>query len=374
MTLPTEVSWAEIDLRAIARNARALKRHVGERVALMAVVKANAYGHGAVPVAQTALANGATWLGVHRVAEGIELRSAGIAAPILVLGHALPQDAAHIASFCLIPTVNTLETAKALSKVVTEQGGPALSIHLKVDTGLSRYGLMPQEVLPFAKAVAGLPGLSLQGFWTHFACADEADLSSTRQQLELYLQALQRLQEAGLAVSVRHAANSAATLCLPETHLDLVRCGIALYGLRPSAEVHLPFVLHPAMSLKSRVVRLAWLPSGTGISYGHTHVTSKPTCVALISVGYGDGYHRILSNRGQVLIRGQRAPILGRVCMDQFVVDVSHIEAVQQDDEVVVFGRQGQSELSADEVAAWAGTINYEVVTSILPRVPRVYL
>ena len=367
------LTWAEIDLDAIAHNVRQLKRHIGERVKLTAVVKANAYGHGAVPVARTALENGAERLAVNRVVEGIELRRAGIAAPILILGYSPPWEAEAIVRHDLTPTITEREVALALARAAASQG-KTVPVHVKVDTGMGRFGLLPKEVVDFAKGLADFPNLRLEGLYTHFATADEADKSHTRRQFGIFLDVLKRLEEAGIEVPIRHAANSAATLDLPETHLDMVRCGIAIYGLYPSAEVSHSVPLKPAMSLKSRVARLRTLPAGSCISYGCTYVTSSPTRVALVPVGYGDGYHRLLSNRGQVLIRGRRAPILGRVCMDQFVVDVSDIPGVRLNDEVVVFGRQGEEEISAEEVAAWAQTINYEVVTALMPRVTRVYL
>jgi len=372
--LTETTTWAEINLDAIAANTHGLKQHIGEQTELMAVVKANAYGHGMLPVARVALKSGATWLGVGRVEEGEELRVGGITAPILLMCYATAGQAVDIVRHRLTPTVNTLELARALSAAVAKQGVPALPVHLKVDTGMGRFGLMPQEVLDFARVLLGLPGLFLEGFYTHFCTADERDTSHTYRQFEMYRQLVRQLEEAGIAIPVKHVANSAATLRFPEMHMDVVRCGIAIYGLRPSPDVEMVIPLRPAMTLKSRVGRVRTLPAGWGISYGRTYVTSRPTPVALVPVGYGDGYHRILSNKGAVLIRGKRAPIVGRVCMDQFVVDVSAIPDVQLNDVVVLFGRQGDAEIHIDEVAAWAGTINYEVVTSILPRVPRVYL
>jgi alanine racemase len=367
------MTWAEVNLDAIAHNARGLKERVGDRTELMAVVKANAYGHGAVPVARTALENGASRLAVNRVLEGVELRRAGITAPILILGYSLPSEAETVVRWGLTPTVTTVEGALALS-ALSDRQGKVTPIHVKVDTGMGRLGLLPDEVVPFVRRTAELPGLKLEGLFTHFAAADSADKTYTRCQFGLYLQVFQQLEEAGFNIPLKHVANSAATLDLPEMHLDMVRCGIALYGLCPSNEVEPTISLQPAMALKSRVARVRTLPPGSSISYGCTYTTTRPTPVALVPVGYGDGCHRILSNKGSVLIGGTRAPSVGRVCMDQFVVDVTGIESVRQDDEVVVFGRQGQEEISAEEVAALAGTINYEVVTSVLPRVTRVYL
>lgn len=377
------LTWAEVDLDAIAHNARELKRLIGEKTELMAVVKANGYGHGAVQVAETALDNGASRLAVNRALGGVQLRQAGITAPVLILGYTLPAQAETIVRWNLTPTVNDPEQAQALSVAASRppfvppnsggERGAGLPIHVKIDTGMGRFGLLPDEVVDFVRAISELPGLSLEGVYTHFALADAADKSYTLQQFEIFLEVVKRLERAGFTIPIQHAANSAATLDLPETHLDMVRCGIVLYGLRPSNEVEPTIPLRPAMTLKSRVARVRTLPTGSSISYGCTYTTSEPTLVALVPVGYGDGYHRLISNRGQVLIRGQRAPIVGRVCMDQFVVKISHIPNVQQHDEVVLLGRQGDAEISAEEVAAWAETINYEVTTSILPRVTRVY-
>jgi alanine racemase len=367
------LTWAEVNLDAIAHNARGLKERAGEETELIAVVKANAYGHGAVPVAKTALENGASRLAVNRALEGVELRQEGLTAPVLILGYSLPSEAETIVRWDLTPTVTTVEGALALS-AMSDRQGKVTPIHVKVDTGMGRFGLLPDEVVPFVRRIAELPGLKLEGLFTHFAVADLADKTYTRRQFDLYKWVVKQLEEAGFAIPLKHVANSATNLDLPEMHLDMVRCGIALYGLRPSDEVEPAIPLKQAMALKSRVARVRTLPPGSSISYGCTYTTTRPTPVALVPVGYGDGYHRLLSNKGSVLIGGKRAPIVGRVCMDQFVVDVTGIEGVRQDDEVVVFGRQGEEEISAEEVAALAGTINYEVVTSILPRVTRVYL
>ncbi len=374
-TAPTfpPLTWAEIDLDAIAHNVRAIQAHVGPDTAIIAVVKANAYGHGAVPIAQTVLENGATRLAVARLEEGIQLRQAGITAPILVMGYTLPAQASAFVRWDLTPTVNTLEGAQALS-AAAEATGRRRAVHVKVDTGMGRYGLLPGEVVDFVRALAALPGLTLEGLYTHFAVADLADKSYTHRQFSRFLEVVQAVEAAGFSIPLKHAANSAATLDLPETHLDAVRPGLILYGMRPSDEVEPAIPLRPALTLKSHVARLRTLPSGSSISYGRTYITTRPTPVALVPVGYGDGYHRLASNRGAVLIRGRRAPIVGRVCMDQFVVDVSDIPGVAQDDEVVLIGRQGDEVITAEEVAGWVETINYEVTTSLLPRVVRRYV
>jgi alanine racemase len=366
------VTWAEIELDAISENISALQRHVGEAVEVFAVVKANAYGHGAVPVGRVALEAGARRLAVHRATEGVELRQAGITAPILVMGYTPSDGARLVVDYDLTPSLITIEFAQALSAQASA-AGVNIPVHVKVDSGMGRYGLMPVEVLDFLRALKQLPGITLQGLFTHFATADWADQTYVRQQLGLFSQVLRDVRQAGFKVPLVHAANSAATLYLPESHFTAVRPGIALYGMHPSDECPPIFDLKPALTLKSTVSRVRQLPTGTGVSYGRTYVTQKTIQAALIPVGYGDGYHRVLSNRGAVLIRGQPAPIIGRICMDQFVVDISAIPGIQQDDEVVLIGKQGQGCISAEQVAAWAGTINYEVTTSLLSRVVRVY-
>ena len=367
------VTWAEIDLDAIAANVAAFKRHVGQRVEIIAVVKANAYGHGAVPVARAALAAGATRLAVHRAIEGIELRRAKIDAPILVMGYTPPDGAELIAGWNLTPSAITLEFAQALC-AHAEATGIVIPLHVKVDTGMNRFGLMPGEVLDFLQAISRLPGVRLEGLFTHFATADSADSTHSLAQLKVFTQVVAAARQAGFHLPLVHAANSAATMKLPQAHFDAVRPGIAMYGMHPSSEWIPPFEIRPALTLKSRLSRVRRIPAGAGIGYGFTHVTQAPTTVALVPVGYGDGYHRILSNKGAVLVGGQRAPILGRVSMDQIVVDVSHIPGVQQDDEVVLVGRQGAGQIQAEEVALLSGTINYEVTTALLPRVARLYL
>ncbi|MCC7129147.1 MAG: alanine racemase [Anaerolineae bacterium UTCFX2] len=371
--LESFLTWAEIDLDAIAHNVRAYKRHIGENVRYIAVVKANAYGHGAAPVARAALCAGAEMLAVSRVIEGVALRKAGIQAPILLMGYTPPGGAEMAAEWRLTPSLMTFETAQALSQR-GEALGYKIPVHVKIDTGMSRYGLFPEEAHNFLNAISGLPGIELEGLFTHFATADAADQTHARRQLAVFERMLGEARQAGFHIPLIHAANSAAAMRLPEAHFDAVRVGIGMYGLDPSSEWSPVFEIRPALSLKSRVSRVRDLPAGAGVSYGRTYVTERTTRAALVSVGYGDGFHRLLSNRGAVLIRGKRAPIIGRVCMDQFVVDASDIPQVQQDDEVVLVGKQGDARIRAEEVAALAETINYEVTTSLLARVVRVYL
>jgi len=371
--LESFLTWAEIDLDAIAHNVRAYKRHIGENVCYIAVVKANAYGHGAAPVARAALCAGAEMLAVSRVIEGVALRKAGIQAPILLMGYTPPGGAEMAAEWRLTPSLMTFEAAQALSQR-GEALGYKIPVHIKIDTGMSRYGLFPEEAHNFLNAISGLSGIELEGLFTHFATADAADQTHARRQLAVFERMLGEARQAGFHIPLIHAANSAAAMRLPEAHFDAVRVGIGMYGLDPSSEWSPVFEIRPALSLKSRVSRVRDLPAGAGVSYGRTYVTERTTRAALVSVGYGDGFHRLLSNRGAVLIRGKRAPIIGRVCMDQFVVDASDIPQVQQDDEVVLVGKQGDARIRAEEVAALAETINYEVTTSLLARVVRVYL
>ncbi len=372
----TGSTWAEVNLDAIAHNVRAIKNYVGSKVEVIAVVKANAYGHGTVPVARTALENGAKRLAVYRLMEGIELRRAGVTAPVLILGYVLPSEAEAVVRWNLTPTVTERAQAEALATAAGNQG-KRLPVHVKVDTGLGRFGLLPDQVVPFCQAILETLRLELEGLYTHFAVADESSESSrayTRWQLDVYLAVLEALEAQGITVPVRHTAHSAALLGAPNSHLDAVRPGIALYGLSPFSNGYTPIPLQPAMTLKSRVIRLQTLPAGASIGYGRSFVTQHSARVALVPIGYGDGYHRIISNRGQVLIHGQRVPILGRISMDQIVIDVSAVPGVEQHDEVVLFGRQAQATLSAAEVATWAETISYEMTTSLSPRVTRVYL
>jgi alanine racemase len=368
----TDLLWAEVDLGAIGDNVRQVKRWIGPDVELAAVVKANGYGHGSILVAREALRQGADRLAVAWLGEAVALRKAGIAGSILVMGYVWPGDAPTIVHHGLTPTVNSLELATALSDASVALG-QVTQFHVKMDTGMSRYGLMPHEALSFIHQVVALPGLSLEGVWTHFATADEADTQMVHQQLAQYHELLADLERAGIPVAVRHAANSGATMRLPEAHLDMVRCGILIYGLYPSHDVEKRISLRPALSLKARLARVRTLPAGTGISYGHTYITPREMPVGLVPVGYGDGYHRLMSSRGAVLVGGCRAPILGRVCMDTCVVDLTDVPDPREGDEVVIIGQQGNDAILAEEVASWADTVNYEVLTGLTSRLPRVF-
>ena len=366
-------SFIAIDLDAIQHNVRALLNHIGPSVELFGVVKANAYGHGAVPVARALIESGAPRLAVARTDEGLQLRRAGIDIPILNLGYNVPAEAEALVAHDLTATVNTVDGAQALSARAGALGKTA-TVHINIDTGMGRYGQLPADVLPFLDAIGKLPGLDLEGIYTHFSVADAADKAYSHQQFDAFQRVLAAVSDAGYTFRLRHAANSAAILDLPATHLDAVRPGVALYGLYPSPDVSTAVGLRPALSLHSHLARVRTLPAGSSVGYGRTFTTGHATPIGLVPVGYGDGYHRLLSNRGAALINGQRAPIVGRVSMDQLTVDLSGIENVSQDSRVVLLGGQGAARISAEEIAAHAETINYEVVTGLTGRLPRIYL
>lgn len=366
-------NWVEIDLDAIAYNCRQVKKWIGEKTELAAVIKGNAYGHGTVMVAKIALENGATRFAAARVDEAVQVRKAGIEAPILVLGYVPAEEMETVVRWRITPPIMHWHTAEAVSGISSSQG-VITPVHVKVDTGMGRFGLFPDEVVDFVKRLIELPGIRLEGLYTQFAVADEADKTYTYKQWDIYKKVLKDLEEAGIHIPIRHVCNSAATLNFPEMHLEMVRCGTAIYGHYPSPVTNHSVPLRPAMTLKSRVGRIRTLPSGSSTSYGRTYTTTRPTTVALVPIGFGDGLSRKLSNKGSVLIRGKRAPIVGRVCMDQCIVDVSAIPDVQQDDEAVLFGRQDGAEITAEEIASLMDSINYVVLKAVTARVPRVYL
>jgi len=368
---PARPTWVEIDLEAIAYNVQQVKQLVGPEVRILAVLKADAYGHGAITVARTAINNGVSYCGVASVNEAVRLRDGGINAPILVLGYTPAWLAREAILHDITLTLYDRDVALALSRAATDLRRTAC-VHIKVDTGMGRLGLMPDQVVPFVKEIHDLPGLDLVGIFTHFSVADEADLAFTRWQLARFRTILDRLAEIDVSFRAVHCANSAAILRLPESHFNTVRLGLAMYGLQPSPHVSLPAGFRPALTWKTTIAQVKTLPPGSYVSYGNTYQTQKEETVAVIPVGYADGFRRAPTRWQAVLVRGQRAPIVGRVCMDQTVINVSHIPNVRIGDEVVLIGHQGDDEIAAEEVADWLGTINYEVVSEILARVPRV--
>lgn len=359
--------WADIDLDALTDNVRQLRRQAGS-AALMAVVKANAYGHGAIAVARAALAAGAQRLAVICVDEGEELRNAGITAPILVMGFTPVSQAERVVELGLTPTVSSQEMALALAGLASQRG-VTLPVHLKVETGLNRYGLPPEQLLPLAGSLRDLPGLHVEALFTHFATGDEEDKSYVRYQLERFTQVADALPW----IPLRHVANTATLLSMPQLSLDIVRPGIGIYGCYPSQLLNSALPLRPVLSVKSRVARLRRLEPGESVSYGCTWTAPCPSVVALVMCGYADGLRGQLSNKGKVLIRGRRVPIVGRIAMDMCVADVTELPYVALDDEVVIIGRQRDEQITVEEIAELCGTVNYEVLAGISARVPRVY-
>jgi len=361
---------AEIDLDAVASNVRYFVERAGPRAGVMAVVKANAYGHGAAMVAREALAAGARWLAVATVDEGRQLRAAGIGAPLLVLAPSAPEEARAAVRADLTLAVGDLDGAAAVAAATDE----VAVVHVEVDTGLGRFGVHHTVAVETIVRIAALPGLRLDGLYTHFATADEADQSFHDRQQAYFAAIVAELAARGIAPPQIHQDNSAGSLVGPGAHATLIRPGIALYGLSPSEEVPAPAALRPVLRLRTRVARVLDLAPGDSVSYGRTFVATRPMRAALVPLGYADGYRRALSGRGQMLLGGRRAPVLGRVCMDQTVIGVPDGVAVAVGDEVVALGAQGDEAIDADELAALAGTIGYEIGTGIGARVPRHYL
>jgi len=367
----TRPVWAEIDLDNFSHNIRMIKEHVSQETSIMAVVKADAYGHGSIPVARKALNSGADRLAVAIPEEGIELRKAGFEIPIQIFGEILENQYPLIVDYDLIPTVCKKKTVNGLAKYAKKKN-KKVKIHVKIDTGMGRIGVFPEDAVEFIKEVKEYENIEIEGIITHHAKADEKDKEYTYKQWDEFQSIINELEEKEIEIPIKQAANSATIIDLPKMQLDMVRPGIMLYGMRPSHEVQ-KFPLKPVLSWKTKIVYLKEVPPGTGISYGATFITEEKRKIATLPLGYADGYFRLLSNKGEVLINGQRAPIRGRVCMDQFMVDVTDVSDVEIGDEVVLIGEQGDDEITATELADLIGTINYEITCSISKRVPRVY-
>jgi alanine racemase len=368
---PDRPTWLQIDLDAIEHNVRRLRAIAG--VPLMATLKADAYGHGALRVARTALIGGASALAVATLGEARALREAGISAPILIFGYTPPWQAREAIALDATCTLFDDDSAHALADAAAALERTAM-VHIKVDTGMARLGLAPGQVGPFLHRLrvrqAERGGLQVEGLYTHFATAESADTSFAHMQLDRFERLLAELTAAGLRPPIVHAANSAALLRFPAARFDLVRPGIACYGLSPSTETPLPLDFRPALTFHTEIAQVKTVPAGTPISYGGTYVTNRPTQIATIPVGYADGFRRTPPWR-EVLVRGRRAAVVGRICMDYAMIDATDIPQVRRGDPVVLIGAQGDESITADEVAEWLGTIAYEVVTTILPRVPR---
>jgi alanine racemase len=362
-------TWAEIDPHAIQSNIRALRRPLDPRVRFMAVVKAEAYGHGALGVAAAALEAGADCFGVATPYEGQLLRAAQIEAPIIILSPTLPSQAPAIVEHGLIPSVTSLETARALAAQTTSGAAP-IRIHVKVNTGMNRSGVESEDAVEFLRALREIGGIETEGVFSHLYGADDPDRAPAYAQFEEFESLLRELRALDLRPPIAHIANSAAIIDMPEMRLDMVRAGLSMYGMYPSDFVSRRIKLKPALTWKSRVVETRRVKAGKPVSYSATWVAERDTNVALMPVGYADGFRRALSNRGEVLIRGRRCRVAGRVCMDLTVLDCGD-EPVAIGDEIVLIGRQGGESIPAEEMAEKLGTNNYEVTTQITYRVPR---
>jgi alanine racemase len=370
MSSPRPV-WAEIDLRAIRRNVETIRQRLVGGARFLAVVKGFGYGHGDVEPAKAALAAGASWLGVVLVDEGVRLREAGIDAPILLMHEAPPERAADVLRYGLTPCVFTEGGVAGLADAA-ERAGKSVAVHLKIDTGLNRLGVPFAHLSDFVAVLAKEPRIDIEGAFSHFAFADQPANPFVDDQLARFVEALEFLAREGITPALTHIGNSAAALSRPDTHLDMVRVGIATYGLSPGPAVPGTEVLEPALSLKARVAMVKRVPAGEGVSYGLRYRLERPGTIASLPLGYADGWARRLSGRADVLVGGRRHPAVGTVCMDSFMVDLGEAEC-DVGDEAILIGRQGDERITADELAERSETINYEIVTSISARVPRVY-
>jgi alanine racemase len=374
MSFPT---WVEIDLDRLERNLAALRACAGPDVAVLHVVKADGYGHGAVEVGRVTLQAGCALLGVATLHEGIELRQAGVSAPVLILSPSLPEESDEILAWRLTPTLSTLEQAGRMAEAARRAGLRA-PVHVEVDTGMGRTGFDSAAALSALRAIVAEPALELEGVFTHFPDSDGEDLAFTRRQVALFDELLARLDAEGIPVRWRHAANSGAVLGLPSSHFNMIRPGIALLGVYPSPHVSRTVKLEPVLSFHARLVQVREVPAGHHISYGGTFVTTRPSRIGVVTAGYGHGLPRLLSNRGQVSVRGRRAPIVGRVTMDLTMVDLTDLPEALVGDEVRLFGGDVEGAVDppirVEEVAEWAETIPWEIFCQLDKRVVRKYV
>lgn len=370
MSKLTRSVWAEVSLDNIAYNVRQFREYIGPNCELMAVVKANGYGHGALETAYTMIANGTNWLAVALPEEAVRLRRGGITAPILVLGAVSADELDVCVAWDLVVTVFEPHIARLLSKAAVAQQKTA-KVHIKVDTGMGRLGLLPKDFGNLVELVRDLPGLEIEGVFTHFARADEPSLEYTKWQWQRFKAVCKDLKARGISIPFFHAANTPATLFFPDSHLDLVRVGLGIFGMYPDARR--PLHLKPALTLKTKVAFVKRVPAGSAVSYDSTYVTWKETSLAVLPIGYADGLSRGLSNKGKVLIKGHYCPIVGQVTMDHTLVDVGNLP-VSIGDEVILLGSDGALEIHAHTWAELLGTINYEVTCMLSNRIERVYL
>lgn len=367
-------TWAEVDLDAIAHNIKEIRKITNPNAKIMAVVKADAYGHGFLEVAKTLLENGADRLAVAVLQEGKQLRSRGVTVPILILGASGEEAVEDLINFDITPSVFTYEFAKALS-YEAERKEKVTKIHIKIDTGMSRIGFLAgennEEIVDEIIKISKLPYIEIEGIFSHFATSDEYDKSYTLLQYGRFMDVCNRLEEKGLNIPIKHICNSAGIMMYPEMHLDMVRPGVILYGMYPSDEVDKSRLdLIPAMTLKSTITHIKEVEPGRGVSYGKEYITDKKTKIATVPIGYADGYLRKLVKHGKMIVDGVKVPIIGRICMDQCMIDVTNVHNIDKGDEVIIFGREG---VTVDDLAEWLETINYEVSCVIGKRIPRIY-
>lgn len=366
--------WAEVDLDKLAHNMREIRR-VAKSENIIAVVKADAYGHGAIDVAPVLLENGANRLAVAIISEALELRRSGIKCPLMILGYTPPDLIDHLLKYNIEQAVYTYEFAKQLS-TMAEKKNKIARIHIVVDTGMGRIGFLPtDDSVEQVCKIYKLPNIIIEGMFCHFSSADEKDKTYTYNQVKKYDDFHEKLKEKKVNINMRHMANSAAIIDLPETHYEAVRPGIITYGYYPSEQVNKENInLKPVMTLKTSIVQIKTLPAGEYVSYGRKYQTVKESVIATLPVGYADGYTRLLFEKGKVIIKGRFAPVIGRICMDQCMIDVTEINGVKVGDEVILMGEDENNKFTADTIGELIGTINYEVVCMISKRVPRVYV
>lgn len=369
---PLYNAWAEIDLGAIKNNINVIRRRLANASKILVVIKANAYGHGLKEISHTVLETGVEWLGVTSIAEALTLRKLHPDARIVILSAGMHGHSKLIAKHNLTPILCSRQMADLLNEAGQELD-KKIKVHIKVDTGMGRLGVWHENALEFIKYVSALPYVQIEGICTHFASVSSSsiDMEFTNQQLENFTNVIESAARHGIYIPIRHIANSGAILLVEGAYMDLVRTGISVYGLLPSADFYSELPLRPALSLKSRIAYMKDISAGRTVSYGRTFTASDKTRIATIPIGYSNGYCRSLSNKGRVLVRGKRAPVIGIVTMDQIMVDVGHIPGACVGDEVVLIGEQGDEKITATEVAKWAGTISYEILCKL--NVPRVY-
>src|SRR3990167_4106845 len=366
-------TWVEIDLNALKHNLLAIKKRVGPQVKILGIVKAYAYGHGDYEVSRVLLNNGVEMLGIAILEEGIHLRDKGVKAPLLLLGGIFEEQIEEVIHYDLTPTIYDVKLAEALSKKANHFQ-KNLKVHVYVDTGMGSIGVRYDNAVEFVKSVKNMKNLFIDGIYTHCSYSDEKESKFTELQIKRYGDILATLDANKVHIPLRHMANSGAILGYPESYFNMVRPGLSLYGLYPSEDVSRVIGIRPVMSFKTKVIHIKDMEPGDVVGYGNSYRITKPTRVATLPLGYDDGYNRLLSNQGKVIIRGIKASIIGRVCMDQCFVDVSHIKEASVGDEVILYGSQGQETISIESVARQLNTIPYEVTCNVSKRVPRIYI